>query len=233
MVKLVKSQKKNSKPPTGGTAERHDQLREALLRAVERTVAAEGYQALRARSLAHEVGCAVGAIYNVFPDLDALVLAAKARALDALDGELANAVRRVDETAGADTTGEAIALRKLLTLAETYLAFATDRLQIWRMLFEYRIAPTAEVPAWYQARLADLFAHLDAPLRAIVPDLPMEKRASLGRALFFAVHGVIALGLEDKLDKTSRAAIAGQAATLVRACVAGLRSREQREIISL
>ena len=234
MVKSMERRKKKLKSPAGGTAERHAELREALLRAVERTVEAEGYQALRARSLANEVGCAVGAIYNVFPDLDALVLAAKARALDALDAALAHAVARGDDTAGTEAAADEIALRKLLTLAETYLAFATDRLQIWRMLFEYRIAPTAEVPAWYQARLADLFAHLDAPLRAIVPDLPAKKRTSLGRAVFSAVHGVIALGLEEKLDRTSRATIAAQAATIVRACVAGLMVRKRRdEIISL
>ena len=234
MVKAVKNRKKKAKPSAGGTAERHEQLRESLLRAAERTVAAEGHQALRARALAEEVGCAVGAIYNVFPDLDALVLAAKARALDALDGELARAVARADETVGANATAREMAVRKLLALAETYLDFATDRLPIWRMLFEYRIAPTAEVPAWYQARLADLFTHLEAPLRAIVPDLAAQKRASLARALFSAVHGVVALGLEQKFDKASRATIEAQAATIVRACVAGLMIPEQRdEIVSL
>ena len=146
MVKAMKPRKKKENLTASGTAERHAQLRESLLRAVERTVAAEGYQALRARALAEKVGCAVGAIYNVFPDLDALVLAAKARALDALDAELARAVARGD--GAGDAAPDVVALRKLLTLAETYLAFATDRLPIWRMLLEYRIAPTAEVPAW-------------------------------------------------------------------------------------
>jgi AcrR family transcriptional regulator len=233
MVKSMKSRKKTAKPPASRKAERHAQLRESLLAAVERTVTAEGYQALRARALAQEVGCAVGAIYNVFPDLDALVLAAKARALDALDEKLAAAVAHVDPTADADASDVERATRKLLMLAETYLAFATDRLPIWRMLFEYRTAPGTEVPAWYHARLADLFAHLDAPLRAIVPDLTASKRGSLGRALFSAVHGIVALGLEQRLDNVSRARIAAQAATIVRACVAGLTARERGEIVSL
>ncbi len=46
-------------------------LREALVSAAERTVAAQGLSGLRARDLAREAGCAVGAIYTVFPDLDA------------------------------------------------------------------------------------------------------------------------------------------------------------------
>ena len=90
------------------------------------------------------------------------------------------------------------------------------------------------MPAWYQQRLRDLFAHLDAPLRAIVPDLPAEKRASLGRALFSAVHGVVTLGLEQRLDKSTRATIGAQVATIVRACVAGLTARQGHdEIMSL
>ena len=211
------------------TAGRRDALREALLAAVERTVTTEGYQALRARDLAREVGCAVGAIYNVFPDLDALILAAKARVLDRLDDALARALTAVDVR--GDVPETAIATRQLLALADAYLRFAIDHAQLWRMLFEYR---AAEVPAWYRDRLSALFAHLDAPLRAIVPDLGEEKCALLGRALFSAVHGIVALGLEEKIDTLSHAAIAGQVATIVRACVAGLMARSPRnEIITL
>jgi len=93
MVKQLKTKKNEN--PLGGTAARREELREALLAALERTVLAQGWQALRARDLAREVGCAVGAIYNVFPDLDALVFAAKGRTLELLDRELGQAVGAV------------------------------------------------------------------------------------------------------------------------------------------
>ena len=47
------------------TAERKQNLKMALIAAAERAVAARGLAGLKARSLAAEVGCAVGAIYNV------------------------------------------------------------------------------------------------------------------------------------------------------------------------
>jgi AcrR family transcriptional regulator len=222
MVKQLKTKKKESQP--SGTAARRDELREALLAALERTVLAQGYQALRARDLAHEVGCAVGAIYNVFPDLDALVFAAKGRTLDLLDRELADAVGAV---AAAGSVTAAIATRQLLALADAYLRFAIDHSPLWRMLYEHRAVPGTEVPAWYRDRLSALFTHLDAPLRAIVPDLAGDERALLGRALFSAVHGIVALGLEERIDTLSHAAIAGQVATIVRACVAGLMARSK------
>ena len=228
MVKQLKM-KENPNAPTA-TAARRGELREALLAAAERIVVAQGYQALRARDLAREVGCAVGAIYNVFPDLDALIFAAKGRTLDLLDRALAEAVAAV----GAATSGSReIATRQLLALADAYLRFAIDHAGLWRMLFGHRAAAGTAVPAWYLERLAALFAHLDAPLRAIVPDLGAEQRASLGRALFSAVHGIVALGLEEKIDTDLPAAIAGQVATIVRACVAGLADGERAEIVRL
>ena len=218
MVKQLKT-RENETVPSSSTAARRGELREALLAAVERTVAAEGYQALRARDLAREVGCAVGAIYNVFPDLDALILAAKGRTLDLLDGELAAAVASV--AVSAPLTAD-VATKQLLALARAYLRFAIEHAQLWRMLFEHRVAADTELPAWYRGRLSDLFAHLDAPLRAIVPELADDKRALLGRALFSAVHGIVVLGLEERIDTVSHGAIAGQIGTVVRACVAGL-----------
>jgi AcrR family transcriptional regulator len=227
MVKQLKTPQNAS--PISGTAARREELREALLAAVERTVVVQGYHALRARDLAREVGCAVGAIYNVFPDLDALVLAAKSRTLDLLDGELAAAVGGV---AASTPLSAEVATRQLLALAGAYLRFAIDHAQLWRMLFEHRVAADTGLPAWYRDRLSALFAHLDTPLRAIVPELADEKRALLGRALFSAVHGIVVLGLEERIDTVSHGAIAGQIGTVVRACVAGLMARE-RDVIRL
>ena len=40
---------------------------------------------MKARPLAEAAGCALGAIYTVFPDLDALILAVSARTLARLE----------------------------------------------------------------------------------------------------------------------------------------------------
>jgi len=57
----------------------------ALISAAARTIAEQGLSGLKARALADEAGCAVGAIYNVVEDLDELVLLANARTLAALE----------------------------------------------------------------------------------------------------------------------------------------------------
>jgi hypothetical protein len=68
-------------------------------------------------------------------------------------------------------------------------------------------------------------------LRAIVPQLADDKRGLLGRALFSAVHGIVSIGLEERIDTVSPAAIAGQVETIVRACVAGLAARGESDHI--
>ena len=63
------------------TEERREQLRGALIDAAETAIAEGGLSALKARDLARTVGCALGAIYTVFPDLDALILSVNLRTL--------------------------------------------------------------------------------------------------------------------------------------------------------
>src|SRR5436305_4114057 len=67
---------------------RRRKLREALIRAAERMIEKEGLGGMRARELAHKVGCAVGAIYNVFTDLDHLIFAVNALTLEQLEKTL-------------------------------------------------------------------------------------------------------------------------------------------------
>ena len=44
-----------------------------------------------------------------------------------------------------------------------------------------------------------LFVYVEEPLRMLRPTTP-ERRALLARSLFSAVHGIVALGLEEKLQ---------------------------------
>src|SRR5882724_5558299 len=70
------------------TVTRREHLRDALTDAAARAIAQYGLSGLKARALADEAGCAVGAIYNVVADLDELVLLANARTLAALEKTL-------------------------------------------------------------------------------------------------------------------------------------------------
>jgi len=61
--------------------ERRAKLREALILAAERSIAAKGLSGLKTRDLAREIGCANGAVYNLVADVDELILRVGSRTL--------------------------------------------------------------------------------------------------------------------------------------------------------
>jgi len=101
-------------------------LREALAASAQRIIGERGYQALRARDVARDVGCALGAIYGVFADLDALILAVKERTLDLLEAEIAERIPSAESLPKGDlAAARDQAEQNLQDLAALYLAFAS------------------------------------------------------------------------------------------------------------
>src|SRR5476649_724194 len=113
-------------------SERRVALREALVASAQRIISQRGYQALRARDVTQDVGCALGAIYNLFPDLDALILAVKDRTLDILEGEIAKKIPPGKRLPGNGASPAQAAEKNLQELARLYLAFASEHPKLWQ-----------------------------------------------------------------------------------------------------
>jgi AcrR family transcriptional regulator len=196
---------------------RRDRLREALVAAAEDTIAKGGLSELRARSLAEKAACAVGAIYNAVADLDELVLLANMRTLAALEQELT--VARDHGDGAADTTEAAVA--QLVRLAHAYLAFAAAHTPRWRALFDHQM-PGRDIPDWYRDEQHRLFRHVEEPLRILQPRANPKRRALLARSLFSAVHGLVRLGLEEKLQAIPVSALREQITFVITAIGRGM-----------
>lgn len=198
-------------------AQRRSELRQRLLEAAERKIASGGLEALRARQLAAEVGCALGQIYNIFADRDGLILAVNARTLDELD-ECLSAATGPQGPAPASEPGAI-----LVAQAQAYLRFASRNRNRWLAVFQHRMTGARELPAWYREQQARLFSHVDRPLGTLLPELSPPERARLGRSIFSAVHGIVWLGIEELLGRQSYEELAAQLEMIVRATVRGLR----------
>jgi AcrR family transcriptional regulator len=200
------------------TAERRQGLKDALIDSAERAIAAAGLAGLKARELAAEVGCAVGAIYNAVDDLDDLVLAVNTRTLAALEQAVAAAVRAEPE----QSRGRRQAVDRMIRMALAYLDFAAAHTLRWRALFEHYLSKRRAVPDWYRAEQKRLFGFIEQPLRELQPGLGPDASALLARSLFSAVHGIVILGLEDKLGVVPIEVLRAQLRTVVGAIGAGL-----------
>jgi AcrR family transcriptional regulator len=201
------------------TAERKQVLKSALIAAAERAVAAHGLAGLKARSVAAEAGCALGAIYNVVDDLDDLALAVNSRTHAALEEELTAAV---DADPAKPASGAERAMDRLIRLAVAYLDFAAANTLRWRALFEHRLPEGKPMPDWYLGEQIRLFGYIEQPLRDLLPSMAPEQRAMLARTMFSATHGIVTLGLEEKLGAVSLEELRNQTTLIVSAIVTGL-----------
>ena len=198
--------------------ERRGLLREKLIEAAEQVIVARGLPALKARDLASAAGCAIGAIYNVFPDLDALVLTVNLRTLMLFESAIAGSNEAPELAEGAEN-----AVAGLVRLALAYLAFAEDHRLRWQALFQHRMGG-GEVPDWYRAEQGRLFRYIEAPLARLCPGLGEGERALRARSLFSCTHGLVSLGLDERLMPMPRAMLAREIELLVRAMGQGLAS---------
>ena len=173
------------------TDQRREALREKLTEIAERSVRDEGLSSLRARALAEEAGCAVGAIYNVFDDMTGVALAVNGRTFERLGAFVANAVAKHHDKAPTD---------RLVVMATAYLHFASENPLLWRALFDIEMSADRDVPDWYMAELARLFAIIAGPLSELNPDADAESLDLMTRALFSSVHGIVLLGLEKRIS---------------------------------
>lgn len=202
------------------TAERRQNLKDTLITLAERAIEQHGLAGIKARELAAEAGCSVGAIYNIFADLDDLILTVNDRTLSLIRTELEGSMGT--SLAEPRERGAEAAVAYLVRLALGYLHFATAHAQRWRALFDHRLAAGRDLPDWYVEQRQNTFSLIEAPLRLLRPDLEPEQCKLLARSMFSAVHGMVSLGLEEKIGDISVPELEQQITTIVIALGRGL-----------
>jgi AcrR family transcriptional regulator len=189
------------------------QLRELILDAAQDIIDAQGLAGLSAREIARRISYSPGTIYNIFANLDDVVLNVEARVLDALD-------KRLSDINQADGGG------RLIRIAHAYLAFTQEKPRLWNLLFEHHLPADVDLPAWYKQKLEGLMGHVE---RALAPHFAPGREADLQRAsrvLWAGVHGITSLSTADKLSVVTTETAARLIDDLIGTYMAGLSARE-------
>ena len=194
--------------------ERREKLREALILAAERSIAAKGLSGLKTRDLAREIGCANGAVYNLVEDIDELILRVGSRTLARLDAAA---------LAAAESDGPVSPAETLVRIAIAYCDFAANNLELWRALFEHRMERGKPTPEWATEEQMNLFRHIHRPLVQLFPKWTADELSIRARSMFSAVHGMVSLGLEQKMIAVPIAVLRQEIAAIVKAMIKGLR----------
>ena len=165
-----------------------EELRELVLSATTELIETEGLAGLSAREIARRIGYSPGTLYNVFENLDALVLTIEGRLLD----RLAEALKGVPQTV--------CPRQRLKDLALAYLKFTHDNPKLWNLLFEHHMQVPANVPDWYQSKLESLLGEVEHELGRLILDTDGRQVKRAARVLWAGVHGITSLSTTDKLS---------------------------------
>lgn len=152
-----------------------------VLDAAQGIVEAEGLRGLSTRRIAREVGYSSGTIYNVFEDLDDLIIQLSNRTLDMLYAEVS--------VIGTGKRQDA----RLRELADAYIRFTFDHPLLWDGVFEHRLPAGREMPESYSQRIVRL---LDLVAAAFEPYFgPGQEQACMhsARVLWASFYGICQL----------------------------------------
>lgn len=142
---------------------------------------------LSLRSLARDVGCApstllklYGSFHNLLQHVNLESLARLRAAIDPLLEESAPEAR-------------------LKSLARAYWTFARREPFRWQLLFDYPLAQEGELDQRQSEMIEALFLRVENSLKEYQPALDDLEARRLGRTLWGSVHGLVQLGLNERL----------------------------------
>jgi AcrR family transcriptional regulator len=196
------------------------QIRALILDAAQEIIEAQGLAGLSAREIARRIGYSPGTIYNLFANLDDVVLNVEARVLDGLDKRLSD-VPEGSDGGGVDD--------RLIRVAQAYLAFTQEKPRLWNLLFEHHMPQGAELPAWYQQKLEGLTAQIERALAPHFPPGSEDERRRAARVLWAGVHGITSLSTADKLSVVTMDTAARLIDDLIGTYLAGLTRQQETD----
>jgi len=196
-----------------------EQLYDLALDAAEAIVEADGLRALTARNIAEAIGYSPGTLYNLFANLDEMILHLKGRTLERLHDRLAVTVLSGD--AEAD-------IKRLL---DGYLDFLKVHPHLWRVMFEHALPDSVSLPDWYTRKVEAVLALVETALAPLFDEADADVRddrcADAARILWAGLHGICSLAEAGKLQVVSNRPLRQMAEGLVENFVAGLRVTAQ------
>ena len=111
-----------------------------------------------------------------------------------------------------------------MVLAIAYMRFAIENQSRWEAVFKFRRPANSEVPASYLEDQAQLLSLIEAAIGNIM--VAPVQRAKAARALFGAVHGIVALAIDNRLGGQLRVELEEQVRFIVDIVARGLPSIE-------
>lgn len=194
-----------------------EELKALILATTVRLIEAHGVEQVSARQIAGEIGYSPGTIYNIFENLDDLMLHVAGHTLAQMRDECRLQMR---------STEPRQALREL---ADFYFAFTARHEQLWRVVTEHRLAAARTAPRWYRTLINEVLGLVDSAVAPLVGagDRNAVRRAAL--TLWASMQGICTMSRSRGLVGLGERIVPALAEQLIETFVLGL---EQQRLLS-
>ena len=146
-----------------------------------------GFASFSAREVARRVGYSVGTLYNIFDNLDHLVIAINSRTFAIWTDYLR---QKVDDSRGD----------RLRALVEAYFAFARNHPRLWMAIYDHRLPAGMPIPEEFLPDRSALTNIVIREVGAALPESEREQAPRLARSLIATVHGHCTFDLDGTFE---------------------------------
>lgn len=188
-----------------------EELRELALDAARRIVEEDGIHGLTARRVAGAMGYAPGTLYNLFGNLDDMIVHLNGRSLDDLHD-------RLSTNLGAGSPEEVLA-----GMLDAYLEYFEDHANLWNLLFEHKPAEQKELPDWYAGKVDKVLGLIETALSPLFAEYRRFHIRNAACILWAGLHGICSLYQAGKLGIVTSISVRQMAEEFLANFIAGLR----------
>lgn len=165
-----------------------DELYDMAMEKSRSIVAKEGWRKLTARTLAKEMGYSVGTLYNLFGNLDDLILHLNANTLEGLRVEMAEVPLKGEPN------------KDMAALLKVYLSYVAQNAHMWAVLFEHSLPEDQELPDWYLNKVGELLGLVEEAISPFFKNGQESARKENAATIWAGLHGIGSLAGMNKLD---------------------------------
>ena len=184
-----------------------EELRELILTATRRIVEERGFKALSAREIAREIGYAPGTLYNMFKNLDEILLRVESRVLEDLDSHIGKALLNSKQH------------ELPRAFAQAYVDFAYDHPRLWDLIQFHHPDFDKSVPEWYLDAAYGPMMRLEPIVGDALGIDDAEEITQRSRLLWSVIHGIVQTATTPKLGAVEKSTTVWMIESIIADCL--------------
>ena len=195
-----------------------EELRQLILEGAKTIIERDGLAGLSAREIAKLIGYSAGTLYNMFENLNDILLTLQLELATSLHEELLGVVHQ-------DCTD-----KYFEDLVRTYVRFTLKNRQVWSLLFAHRLPPGRPSPDVLREKLYDCGTVAREALRPVMSGADDQEIEIASRTLVAGLLGITGIAISEKGPLINDETAETFALQLARTYIRGLKSRASPEL---